>query len=322
VNKFIQYALRVWAYLLDYRRSRRYRVGKPVIAGDTLVFIPALAAAIGTNEALIVQKVFEWMHFNAQSGRRDHFLQNRWWTYNSYVEWHEKEFTWMSLATVKRLFQKLKKQGILIGRQQRRNDPRLWYTVNQTVLEGYLKESPSGCKRVPDRDSSRQRGNRKSPPSNKKSSKGNHMGELQSTNIINQPLDDDVMGTEPETGEIDSTGEAARAVSLLEGDGRDRQPPTTPSPVPASPSPAAALLAAQGVTEPALSQLVEQYSEMDIVQAVAYMGRQKQVDHPPGWLVDCLRDGWHQVQPRPRTAPQRRREPEYVPGQYDDFLQT
>ena len=95
----------------------------------------ALAREIGLNEALVLQQINYWIEINKKSG--NNYFEGRYWTYNSIRAWHEKDFDYMSLDTVKRTFSKLEKKGfLLVGHYNK--DPRdktKWYTINEEKLE-------------------------------------------------------------------------------------------------------------------------------------------------------------------------------------------
>src|SRR5690348_9260323 len=121
-----------------------HRGDQPLLPGEALVFQPTLAKLLGgPNEALIVQKVHEWLQHNERNDKRTHFRDGRWWTYNSYEEWQEDHFQHIAVASVKRLFRKLVKAGVLITVQhrQQKGDCRNWYTIDYVALRLMTKES-------------------------------------------------------------------------------------------------------------------------------------------------------------------------------------
>lgn len=79
---------------------------QPILANKTL------AREIGLNEALVLQQINYWIEINKRSG--NNYFEGRYWTYNSIRAWHENDFDYMSIDTVKRTFSKLEKMGYLI----------------------------------------------------------------------------------------------------------------------------------------------------------------------------------------------------------------
>ncbi len=102
---------------------------QPILANKTL------AREIGLNEALVLQQINYWIEINKRAG--NNYFEGRYWTYNSIRAWHENDFDYMSIDTVKRTFSKLEKMGyLLVGNFNK--DPRdktKWYTINDEKLE-------------------------------------------------------------------------------------------------------------------------------------------------------------------------------------------
>lgn len=115
-----------------------------------LVLIPELARLLktqpgfsGVDEALVLQQVHYWVITNqrAQRNERDGFF----WTYNTFKAWAEQfAFLW-SESTLKRIFARLEKRGLLIsGRFNKSNiDRTKWYRVNYEELDRLCQSEPS-----------------------------------------------------------------------------------------------------------------------------------------------------------------------------------
>lgn len=146
-------------------------------AGDTLAFPEQIAAVLGTNEALILQKFHEWIEYNQWAQKQDHFIDGRWWTYNSYEKWQEKHFRWLSVSTVKRICKKLEKAGVLItGRYAKSaSDQTKWYSIDYQKLSTMLSDGVT--KRVSSAD-------QKSPVTRSKES---HDSNKESSNDSSNP---------------------------------------------------------------------------------------------------------------------------------------
>lgn len=99
---------------------------------------PTLALALGSDKAMIVQQVRYWMAHNAKDAtkRSTHFIDDRWWTYNTFEQW-EETFIWLSLRTIKSMFACLKRDGILLHGFFH-HDPRnrtSWYSIDFDRLD-------------------------------------------------------------------------------------------------------------------------------------------------------------------------------------------
>lgn len=98
-----------------------------------LIVSPVLAKLIGLNKAIILQQVHYWLKKNMSIPERKetHFINGRWWSYNSMLEWQE-EFPFWSLKTIQRTITELEKEGILIS-DNFNKDPfnkTKWYSIN------------------------------------------------------------------------------------------------------------------------------------------------------------------------------------------------
>lgn len=110
-----------------------------LLPGKTLVFQAEVAAEFGVNGAIILQKVHEWLVYNERKKKALHMVSGRWWAFNSYKQWQESHFTWLSETTVKREFGKLRKRGVLLaGSFGKRGDRRLWSSIDYDRLRAIL----------------------------------------------------------------------------------------------------------------------------------------------------------------------------------------
>ena len=115
---------------------------QPIFANRTL------AREIGLNEALILQQVNYWIEINKRAGKN--YYDVKYWTYNSIKSWQEKDFKFLSVETVRRVFMKLGKSGFIITGNYNK-DPRdkiKWYAINDEKLEELYLEIQSKKKRL------------------------------------------------------------------------------------------------------------------------------------------------------------------------------
>lgn len=113
-----------------------------------IVVDKVLACKIGLNEAIVIQQVHYWIEINKKNNK--HYINGRYWTYNTLQDWREKNFEFWSLDTVKRTFTKLENKGmLLVGNFNKdRRDRTKWYTIDYNKLEELFtkKESHSSKK--------------------------------------------------------------------------------------------------------------------------------------------------------------------------------
>ena len=99
-----------------------------------------MATIIGVNEAIILQQVHYWLEINKKVGKNFH--EGRYWTYNTYDEWHE-QFPFWSKETIKRAFKRLRSMKIIIVDRFNIHhmDRTLWYTIDYDRLKSIMKVS-------------------------------------------------------------------------------------------------------------------------------------------------------------------------------------
>lgn len=115
---------------------------------NTRVFDVEIACIdeIGLNGAIILHQIQYWLDVTRQQAasneeiRAKHFINGKWWIYNTYEQWQE-QFPFWSTRTIKREFTKLKKAGVVIaGRYNLKGyDQTKWYTISENVLENLIK---------------------------------------------------------------------------------------------------------------------------------------------------------------------------------------
>lgn len=101
-----------------------------------------LAQVVGLNEAIVLQEVYYWCKVNKRENRPAH--DGYYWVYNSYREWREKHFPWWSINTIRRTFEKLESQGLLVVGNYKKSkmDQTKWYRINFPELRTQIISSP------------------------------------------------------------------------------------------------------------------------------------------------------------------------------------
>lgn len=105
------------------------------------ITINKLAAnVLGLNEAIVVQQIHYWLNINEKAKRN--VYDDKVWTFNTYENWQKENFTFWSIKTVQRIFDKLTKSGIIIkgNYNKKKYDRTTWVTLNYDVLENMLNE--------------------------------------------------------------------------------------------------------------------------------------------------------------------------------------
>lgn len=105
-----------------------------------LVVNRELATIIGLNEAIIIQQVDFFLKGN--KAKKHNFHDGRFWTYNTYKDWQEKEFPFLSFRTIERTFKSLEKDGFLIAGNYNKFkvDKTKWYTIDYDFLDKFVNE--------------------------------------------------------------------------------------------------------------------------------------------------------------------------------------
>jgi hypothetical protein len=100
-----------------------------MFAEAPLIIQPRLAAAIGMNEALMLQQIHYWL---CTAG---HERDGRRWIYNSYSDWAAQLPFW-SHETVRRILGRLRARGLVLTGDYNRHgyDRTLWYTIDYAAL--------------------------------------------------------------------------------------------------------------------------------------------------------------------------------------------
>lgn len=107
-----------------------------LIEEPPLQVLPSLAKSIGLNEAIVLQQIHYWLR-KSNNVKDDHK-----WIYNSMTNW-QKQFSFWSLPTVKRVFRSLENQGLLITANYNKAgfDKTKWYRINYEKLQHMSQRS-------------------------------------------------------------------------------------------------------------------------------------------------------------------------------------
>lgn len=117
--------------------SDKHTRASHLIDESPLLVLPTLAVKLGINKAIIFQQLHFLLNTQKTAKNKYNHVNEKWWVYNSYREWEEDYFPWLSETTIKRLFIELETDGLVISMQSVKNksDRRKWYTIDYDVWE-------------------------------------------------------------------------------------------------------------------------------------------------------------------------------------------
>lgn len=289
--------------------------GSLIVAGDSLAFPQQLAAVIGTNEALILQKFHEWIEYNEWTQKRDHFIDGRWWTYNTYDEWQEKHFYHLSVSTVKRLCKKMEKMGVLLSGRHAKSatDQTKWYAIDYQKLSTLLAPAPTKRVSSPDQKSLMGR-SKESNDSNKESAITalNHKNKTSTSTARAQTPDGDDDLTH-DSGEENFVPE--KPSPRFEEKGHESSAPDAPVPSSAAPLPHAVqkLIDFHALNPVTAAAYVQKYGEAEAEKVANVVEKSTQARSPAGlWRALLERGDYKQVQVGDRIRG--------IAGKIDDFI--
>lgn len=107
-----------------------------LIEEPPLQVLPSLAKSIGLNEAIVLQQIHYWLR------KSNNVKDSHKWIYNSMTNW-QKQFSFWSLPTVKRVFRSLENQGLLITANYNKAgfDKTKWYRIDYEKLQHMSQRS-------------------------------------------------------------------------------------------------------------------------------------------------------------------------------------
>lgn len=112
---------------------------KLLINTHPLLVLKELAEQLGLNEAIFLQQLQYWLNSGSA-----HFLDGKWWIYNTYKDWREDNFPFWSEKTIQRIVKSLREKELITTTDKYNNwsqDHTLWYTINYEKLKIYEEES-------------------------------------------------------------------------------------------------------------------------------------------------------------------------------------
>lgn len=107
-------------------------MGKWLFDSHPIVVDRELAAVFGLNEAIVLQQLNYWL--NSKTAKT---VNGRKWVYNSYNQWHDDNFPFWSLATVRRAIDSCEKKGLIITANYNKAgfDKTKWYSIDYYAVD-------------------------------------------------------------------------------------------------------------------------------------------------------------------------------------------
>ena len=109
--------------------------------GNLLIVNTKLAVILGDlNQAIVLNQLNYWIEINKAANK--HFIDGKYWVYNSYSEWKNNNFPYWSEKTIQRVFLKLESQGIVLSANfnNKSFDKTKWYTIDFEKLDKIINE--------------------------------------------------------------------------------------------------------------------------------------------------------------------------------------
>ena len=110
-------------------------VDKLLIQEPPLQVLPSLAILIGLNEAIVLQQIHYLMRIS------DHVYNGQKWVCLTFEEWACRHFVFWSVATIKRVFNRLEKQKFILSTNAFNAngfDRSKWYSIDYGQLDEFV----------------------------------------------------------------------------------------------------------------------------------------------------------------------------------------
>ncbi|MEW6003209.1 MAG: hypothetical protein AB1638_11270, partial [Nitrospirota bacterium] len=108
---------------------------------DLFYFSLTLANRLGLVEAVILQKIHNWLKYNHEKYPSKMVKESRTWVFRGYTGL-KREIPCFSISTIRRAIRRLEGLGILIAGNysERLGDRTKWYSINYIKLLPYISD--------------------------------------------------------------------------------------------------------------------------------------------------------------------------------------
>ena len=101
---------------------------------------PALAQAIGLDEAIVLTRITYLLHLS--KGKEGHADESgTTWVWNSYDEWRCDHFPFFTKSHVIEIIRKLEREGLLVSKQRTSHDRRKLYTIDYAAVDDCVRKT-------------------------------------------------------------------------------------------------------------------------------------------------------------------------------------
>lgn len=102
---------------------------------DLLIVQTELATIIGLNEAIALQQIHYWTEINRKADKRDHLRDGKWWVYNTWTEWRERNFPFWGKNTIRRAFDSLEKSKLVTRQPHDNPQDGTWVAIDYAAVK-------------------------------------------------------------------------------------------------------------------------------------------------------------------------------------------
>jgi len=102
---------------------------------ELLILHTQLAVVVGDRHAIVLQQIHYWLDLNRKTNNKGHYFDDHWWMYNSWTDWQANNFPFWSLNTIRRIFEDLMAEGLIVMRPHENSKRGAWVTINYGQLE-------------------------------------------------------------------------------------------------------------------------------------------------------------------------------------------
>lgn len=185
-------------------------IAKLLIDDQPHQVLPALAKAIGLNEAIFLQQLHYLLNYSKNKA------EGKSWVFNTYEQWQEI-FCYWSISTIRRTIESLNKQGLLMSTDKfnkMKMDKTKWYAIDYERLANLdistvKNNSPSvqneqwSCSKWADVSAQNEQSN---------NHKNTHKNTTQEYNLLNPPAEE---SANADNGEMDFVEEKSKKSTAL-----------------------------------------------------------------------------------------------------------
>lgn len=122
---------------------------KLLLDESPLVVLPTLAESVGLNASIVLQQIHFFVLKKEERQDTRTYREGHYWVYNSFEEW-EKVFRFWKLRTIKSIFSKVEKLGLVISKKfgKTKWDQKKWYRIDYEVLDRLVTDRAKSARSI------------------------------------------------------------------------------------------------------------------------------------------------------------------------------